>query len=287
MIRYTFMMLLIIAFIPIAKAQTKADTITNKTIIELKSAGLGNDIIKDKIQSSICNFDLTTEGLIQLKKAGISDDVMSAMMAKVNKPQSSISNTDANQINSENSKKIDPGIYYCKGNPCKLVDLEATFYSATKEGSGLLSAVTYGIAKTKMKATLSGSTANMQIHETSPQFYFYFDQNTSNGFGNNGVQDFWFNAASSPNEFMLIKFTQKKKSREVITGSISTYSGISSGIDDDNKINFRFKKLAQGEYRVYTDLPLEKGEYCFMYAGGAAESFGIAPLMKVYDFSIQ
>jgi hypothetical protein len=61
---------------------------------------------------------------------------------------------------------------------------------------------------------------------------------------------------------------------------------MSSGIDDNNKISFKFEKVSQGVYKVFTEQELEEGEYCFMYAGGTS-IYGNAPLQKVYDFGIK
>lgn len=279
MLRYTLFLLVSLVFSFSSEAQT--DTVTNKTVIQLKSAGLSSDIIKSKIQGSPCRFDLSTDALIALKKANIPDDVITAMLSKSNTTTAS-SQTGA----VENETNVTPGIYYCKGQPCKLTELEASVYSQGKMGSGILTAMTYGVAKTKMKATLSGDKANLQVAERKPTFYFYFDKSSSNNFGNNGVQSFWFASATSPNEFLLVKFSTTKKSREVVTGSWNSYAGLSSGIDDKNKVSFKYEKVSQGVYKVFTEQALEEGEYCFMYAGGTAV-YGNAPLQKVYDFGIK
>lgn len=286
MTRYTLIMLVLTAFVSSTNAQNKIDTVTNKTVIQLKGAGLSSDTIKAKIQGSVCSFDLSTDALISLKKAGVPDDVITAMLNKNNVASSNLSNSNNSIAYADTVKSVSPGIYYCKSKPCELMELEASVYSQAKMGSGILTSLTYGIAKTKMKATLSGDKANLQVEETSPTFYFYFDKSNSNSFGNNGAQSFWFASATSPNEFLLVKFTATKKSREVVTGSWNSYAGMSSGIDDDNKISFKYEKVSQGVYRVYTEQPLKKGEYCFMYAGGTA-TYGAAPLQKVYDFGVK
>jgi hypothetical protein len=283
---FTIILLLLTAFASTTKAQNTTDTVTNKTIIQLKGAGLSDDIIKSKIGNSVCNFDLSTDALITLKKAGIPDDVINAMLTKKNTTSSSTSSVNNPSSSTNTEKSIVPGIYYCKGKPCDLLELEASVYSQAKAGSGILTSLTYGIAKTKMKATLSGNKANLQVEEINPTFYFHFDKSSSNNFSNNGAQSLWFASATSPNEFILVKFSTTKKSREVVTGSWSTYSGMSSGIDDDNKIPFKYEKISQGVYKIYTEKPLKKGEYCFMYAGGTA-TYASAPLQKVYDFGIK
>jgi hypothetical protein len=261
-----------------SQAQGKRDTLLNTTVIELHTAGLSSDIIKSKIQSTVCAFDLSTDALIALKKGGVSDDVVTAMITKT---------TQSAHAPADTASPILPGIYYCKGTPCALTELEASVYSQTKSGSGMLTALSYGIAKTKMKSTLSGSEANLQIEEKSPVFYFYFDPGSSNNFGTTEGHPFWFTSVSSPNEFLLVKFAITKKSREVVTGSWNEYAGISSGIDDKNKVAFKYEKLSKGVYKVYFEKPLKSGEYSFMYAGSSGGANGGAPLQKVYDFGIQ
>jgi hypothetical protein len=209
------------------------------------------------------------------------------MMATTNSNETASAQLASNTAVQDNS--VESGIYYCKGEPCKLMELEPSVYSQAKMGSGILTGITYGIAKTKMKATLSGSNANMQIEENNPVFYFYFDKNTTNNLGSSSAQNIWFSSATSPNEFMLIKFTESKnkKSREVVTGSFNSYAGLSSGIDDKYKVPFKYEKVSPGVYKVYTEKPLEAGEYCFMYAGGTTLGYGSTVLQKVYDFGVK
>ncbi len=281
---FTFLLCLTTCFS--LQAQT-TDTLTNKAVIKLKSAGLSSDIIKSTILASPCKFDLSVDGLIALKKSGLSEDVINTMVGKNSsltaKTENSNASSDNSLSNNNSSNDISSGVYYCKGNPCNLIDIEASVYSQAKIGSGIMIGLTYGIAKTKMKATLSGEKSQMQIEVTNPVFYFYFDKSNSNSLGNNGSQ-FLFASATSPNEFLLVKFSIAKKNREVVTGSVNSYAGMTSGIDNKCKVPFKYEKTSQGVYKVYTDQPLAKGEYCFMYAGSAASTSGNA--QRVYDFGI-
>ena len=282
--KQSIFLLLLILFLGEELVAQTIDTLTNKSVIKLKSAGLSNEIIKSTIQGAPCKFDISVDGLIILKKAGLTDDVINTMVTRngisVTSPTTS-KNPKTPTLST--SGDMTSGIYYCKGNPCTLTDVEASVYSQAKIGSGILTSLTYGIAKTKMKATLSGEKSQLQILETNPIFYFYFDKNTS---GNLGTQSqFLFSNATSPNEFFLVKFTVAKQNREVVTGSVNSYAGMTSGIDDKCKVSFKFEKVSQGVYKVYTEQPLGKGEYAFMYAGSAAAY--TATTQKVYDFGVQ
>lgn len=279
--------LLCITYLQLYSQTTNQEIVTNNTVIELYKAGLGKTVIISKINTSVCQFDLSTEKLIELKKSGISDEIIDAMLAyKSGNNNSNISPNNQQTQNAVTKGDLPSGIYYCKGSPCELVELEPSVYSQAKTGSGLLTAITYGLAKTKNKATLSGDKANLQIEDSLPAFYFYFDKSQSGNLS--GSQQMgWFSAATSPNEFLLVKFTlsSDKKSREVVTGSWNSYEGMTSGIDNAQKISFKHEKVSQGVYKVYLEKAIPKGEYCFMYAGGTT-AYG-SPLQKVFDFGIK
>jgi hypothetical protein len=284
--QYSLILLLLIAYASVTKGQSKIDTLTDRSIVQLKSAGLGTELIKAKIQNSICNFDLSTDALISLKKENVPDDLITFMFSKGN-----ITTQDApaqtNTVSSGDiAKNVQPGIYYCKGRPCELVELDPSVYAQAKTGAGVLTSLTYGIAKTKMKATLSGRKANLRVEEANPAFYFYFDKSNANNFGNNAAQSHWFASATTPNEFLLVKFSPTRKDREVVTGSWGSYAGMSSGIDDKNKIAFKYEKVSPGVYKVFPEEPLRRGEYCFMYAGGTT-TYGGAAMQKAYDFGVK
>ncbi len=258
------------------------DTLTNKSVIKLKEVGLGTDIIKAKIFNSPCKFSLNTDDLIALKKSGVTDDIISSMIAK--NGQADLYNNmlgTAKKVRSDieeatderNNKNDEAGIYYQSD---KQIKLEPSIYSQSKTGAGVLASMTGGIAKTKMTETISGSHANLQVKENKPIFQFIFNTG-SNDFGN---QNSFFNNATSPNEFILIKFNSKKN-REIVTGSYGVYSGVSSGIDDKNKVDFKFEKISAGVYKVFFQEPLQIGEYGFMYAGSASNT------QKVYDFGMK
>lgn len=57
-----------------------AQTCNNETVISLKQAGIGEDVIIQKINSSECEFDTSAEALIQLKNQDVSDELISTMI---------------------------------------------------------------------------------------------------------------------------------------------------------------------------------------------------------------
>ncbi len=54
--------------------------LTNADVIKLKTAGLSDDLIIDKIKASPANFRLDTGDLVDLKRAGLSDALIGAMI---------------------------------------------------------------------------------------------------------------------------------------------------------------------------------------------------------------
>ncbi len=55
-------------------------TLTNADIVKLTAAGLPDSVILAKINSSRCNFTLSTAALVGLKQAGVRDLIIEAMM---------------------------------------------------------------------------------------------------------------------------------------------------------------------------------------------------------------
>jgi hypothetical protein len=70
---------------------SQENILTNKEVIELVKAGLSEDIIIAKINSSKANFDTSSEALIELKNSAISDKILlvileSSKQKEPNKP---------------------------------------------------------------------------------------------------------------------------------------------------------------------------------------------------------
>ena len=54
--------------------------LTHADVLKLKSAGLSEQVIVDKIKSSPAQYHLDTDDILQLKHAGLSDGIISAMI---------------------------------------------------------------------------------------------------------------------------------------------------------------------------------------------------------------
>jgi len=64
--------------------EAQANTLTNEDIIELTSKKIPNSLIIQKIKTSDCKFDTSTDALVKLTNSGVSEDVISIMMGKGN-----------------------------------------------------------------------------------------------------------------------------------------------------------------------------------------------------------
>lgn len=255
--------------------QTNDEVLTNASVITLLQKGLSPSIIVSKIKTSKTNFDVSVDALIKMKDDKIPDEITTAMVeASGNKENAT------GDINDPNAAH-ESGVYYLMVNDGKteMKSIEPTVCSQTKMGSGIMTELTYGIAKTKMKSTLDGPMARLQVFESKPVFYFYFEKGQSLNESTS-----WFSSSSSPNEFILIKLTSKKKNREFVIGSMNAYSGVSMGVDDKLRIRFDVEKLKSGVYKVTPNVDLEVGEYCFMSAGNSNPGGSAG---KVFDFGVK
>jgi tetratricopeptide (TPR) repeat protein len=57
-----------------------AEILTNDAVVTMVKAGLGEEIILDKVKTSQGQFDLSVQGLVRLKESGVSEAVIKAMM---------------------------------------------------------------------------------------------------------------------------------------------------------------------------------------------------------------
>jgi len=268
----------LIATLPSSAQQP--ETLTNQTVVQLHKAGMGNDLIKAKIQHSNCSFETSTDGLITLKKAGVSDEVIALMLNKGTQPVQS--NATIAFDDHARERALEPGLYYFDANANEYVELDAAVLPNTKQGGfgEAMKRSISGLFNSKLKATLSGISANLQISFPRPLFVFVFDHDKT-GFNDNNRADM---NVECPNEFFLVQFIQGKNDREIVAGKGNDV-GNNFGIDDRSKIPFTYKKLQKGLYEVTPSTGLLNGEYCFMFAASSASAQGITH--KVYDFGIR
>jgi hypothetical protein len=256
--------------------QSKEETLTNESIIQLTKIGLQPSVIISKMHTCTNTFDVTTDALINLGNNSVSPDVINEMIKISSENRSEeLAQKDVNNPNTKHS----PGIYYYNPHDAEkqLRKVDPTVVGS-QESHGVSF---YGFGGGGSLSNISGENSKLQIYETSPVFYFYFENNP-----NPVTNNWWFATATSPNEFVLVRLNESKKCRSFQTGSVSTgggYSGGSSGIPERVKVSFDYNEEAPGIYAVRFQTQLKPGEYCFVYASTAPDRFSNN---KVFDFGI-
>lgn len=254
------------------------DILSNESVIDMYNKRLPTSIVLSKIKSSKNTFDVGSDALVHLVNSKIPEDIINIMIDVANDPSKRYIKIDPNNPLDPQQ----PGIYFYDktGFENKLIRMDPSIYSQNKTKGGALMSLTYGIAKAKTVVALNGQNAQLQIKDSLPEFYFYFDTSEEEI---KNVANWWFKLSTSPNEFLLVIFKTNPKVREVVTGS-ANIAGSSVGVDDANKATFKIEKISNGIYKVLFDKALPKGEYCFMYAGSMPTGF--TKLDQVYDFGI-
>ena len=286
--KYLLSAIFIAAFALVATAQ---QTLNNDAVIKLVKAGLSDDLIVSTINSQAGTYDTSTDGLIALKSGGASDKIVTAIMLRASAGTTAASapaaaTAPAGTNPDDPTAPHEAGIYiYDETAPAgsKMTMLDPSVYSQGKTGGMFASAMTYGIAKIKVKAVLRGAHANVRVSNAQPVFYFYFEQRSS-GLSQSST---FFSGTTTPNEYTLLKFDIKGSTRETATGSMNAF-GASGGTDEKAVTNFTYTKLRPGVYKVTLNAPLEPGEYGFISTAqqsSAGSAFGgaISP-SRIFDF---
>jgi len=274
------------------KEKSGEEVLTNETVLKMVRANLNTVIIVSKIRTSKTNFDLSTDELIRLQQVKVPDDVIKAMVDASSSESERISQTGAGDATrTDPNDPLAPheaGIYYLQdtNGQKQLVQMEPSVYSQTKSGGFLKQAFTYGIAKVKTKAVLSSPHAKLQVDKTRPVFYFYFEVKNA-GLSNSGNV---YSSSTSPNEFVMVKMEEKKKTRELVVGQFNLF-GAQSGTLDKYARPFDYEKLAPGVYKVTPKIDLTDGEYGIFYGGSSPIAtygyFGAPGGSKIFDYGIK
>ena len=283
--------ILAIFFLALCSAIVAQQTMNNDSIIKLVKAGLSDDLIVNTINASPGSYVATVDGLIALKTAGASDKVVSAIVLKASggtpSPAASVAAPGQAAGNPDDPTAAhEAGIYiYIDSAPAgsKMTMLEPSVYSQGKTGGVYASAMTYGIAKMKIKAVLRGAHANARVSDPQPVFYFYFEEQGA-GLSHASAP---FGGTSTPNEYTLLKFDIKGETRETVVGKANAF-GASGGTDDKAITNFTYTKLRPGVYKVMLNAALQPGEYGFISSAGqgiVSPYAGVATSSsRVFDF---
>ncbi len=266
----------------------KQETLTNQSIIELHKAGLSKEVMLAKIQSTACEFDMSTTALINLKKLKLPDEVLNAMMEKdsgneVEAPKATTVSADAKagKTTSTNKKSAKPTVPTEKvveaqsvgAKPTQTPDLEFInvphFYNKSVKTLAVLERSTVAVkAKIGFGSFVGGTTPIVFKMDSAKSPVRIAEQESLSFMINTGN--------NVPEIFGLYKMKSAKKKREAIWFNVSAFENKS----DKDVIAFNYKKVKDGVYEVVPISKLEKGEYCFVnkvsyttYGGAKADVF--------------
>lgn len=137
------------------------------------------------------------------------------------------------------------------------------------------SALSYGIAKTKIKLLFDGVTSPYAFTGKA-HFRIYFGMVPPSK-----VQRLYmFSSSYTIRDFGVSKFAIKKNQRLLIQGSFSLWGGSNSGLETDKTVDISSKEIRDGVYDVtVTAVP---GEYCFVFTNNGAGAYN-----SVFDFTIK
>ena len=252
-----FLWLTLLVFGLTSNAIETKDLLNNQGVIELKRLGLDETAIIERIKASKCSFDTSIDELQKLKEAGLSEAVLAAMISSTATKSDVPSAGDSN----DPSAPHDPGIwlYEEENGRTRMTKIGPTPFSETKIGVPVL------LGRSRIRAPMSGSHANLQVVSRRPVFYFYFGKTQS------GISDA-SQSATGPDDFALLKaeVNEKKDSRSVVIGKMDLHFGGTSGIDPKKTGGLEYVKESTGSFRVTTKKDLEDGEYCILYDGQLA-----------------
>jgi hypothetical protein len=296
-----------------ATQTAKPQALTVDGVLSMVQAGLSDDVIIARLRKQAQPFDLTSDDMIRLKQGKVSDAVLKVMLDPkadltpapptptpvvvqspvvpgVARPSGATPGSgDATGDPNDPMVPHDSGIYLFtkdrQGKP-EMIVLERASYQGAKSGGFFGSAMTYGAVKAKTKAVIPGPHASLQVSETSPVFYFYFDDKQAGL----GKTYFGVGSLSNPNQFVLLKLEVKKSDRETVIGKYSVW-GSSSGSDAGATIPFKTERLRTGLYKVTVD-GMQQGEYCFYASSGSTTTAGGPVAMTtttgtdIFDFGV-
>jgi len=130
-----------------------------------------------------------------------------------------------------------------------------------------------GIGSIKTRAIISGKTSRDVVDAKELNFEFNFGSESRDDFSTSSIV-----TVNSPNDLYLFKLKTKKNSRELLVGTMGTFSGASVGLNSDDAIQYDYSELSTGVYEVTLPSNLPNGEYAFV----SNQWMGVASLLWTF-----
>nr|WP_235903694.1 hypothetical protein [Pontixanthobacter luteolus] len=275
----------VIACMSLFATNAHAETLSNSDVVALLAAGLGEEAVIAKIETSDSEYLTDTTTLLALRDQGVPSSVIAAMVKRA---------TVEPDLSEDSPNPLIPhftGVYLFDdwSSEPRMWKIDPIASTQTKTGGILGYAITGGIASASVKAVIPGETARVNSSSRRPTFYIYLD--SANG-GQSGTFSTGFGASiQSPNEFSLVKLKEKKGRREARIGSMNI-GGVKAGVMDKDQIAFVYEQVSPGVYKIQSETELEAGEYGFIFALGGGVGPGIsgtagASGARVFGFTVE
>jgi hypothetical protein len=234
-----------------AQTQTKKETLTNASVIELAKLGFSDAVIIEKIRQSECRFDTSLEGMKQLKTVRVSDAVIQAMLNSQSMPPT-LPNSETNKglsaLLDSDGRPVplppDKGAYLWDGKKLALL-MQSQVPSMGANVGRQIGRVVNPFLKQKIELQLIGTHAQASFDNSQPLIIV-------SGLGEviPGVPAF---------RLLYVKQGGMRRDRRIL----GTYDigGLGSISMVDNEIACEIKKAGEGIYAIRPKQPLKDGEY--------------------------
>lgn len=258
-----------LSLVAIAHPVSAKERLTNDDVVMLLEAGLGEEAIIAKIETSDGVYNTETSTLLALRQKGVPSAVIAAMVKRSAAP------VEMSDSSPDPLAPHFPGLYVFddSASPARMWKIDPTSSTQTKTGGILGYALTGGIASASVKAVIPGEKAKNVVRTSRPVFYVYFD--TDAGYSSGMFATGFGAAIQTPNEFSLVRLMEKKGKREARIGSMNI-AGAKAGVMDKDQIAFDYEQIAPSVFKVMPQSDLEPGQYGFVFAVGGGVGPGLA-----------
>lgn len=156
----------------------------------------------------------------------------------------------------------------------KTVRLEPLNFAGTKTNV-LGTALTYGIASTKIKHTYNGATSPVALSSPAKLRLRFGSVPPAKT-----MRYYMFSPQYTPRDFSVARFDVKKGKRILTGGKVNIWSGASMGVEQDEAVSISYDEAAENDYVLTVTAP--PGEYCLFFSVN-----GTGVYNTVFDFTIK
>lgn len=143
------------------------------------------------------------------------------------------------------------------------------------KANALGTALSYGIAKTKVKVEFAGTTSPY-VFIGKAHFRMHFGMVPAS----KAQRLYMFSSNYTLRDFAVSRFVVKKNKRQLVQGSYSLWGGNNSGLETADDVVVSSTKLKEGVYDVMVNA--KPGEYCIVFTIN-----GVGAYTSVFDFTIK